>query len=406
MTSPVSPSDSLDAGATRPRLDSVDLLRGLIMVLMALDHTRDFFTNANFDPLDLSRTNAALFMTRWITHFCAPVFTFLAGTGAFLATTRGKTKAQLSWFLLTRGLWLAFLEVTWVRCLGWEFNFDFHSIGVGTLWSIGWSMVVLSALVFLPTWAVTLFGVAMIAIHNAFDWVKPEGLGPLGWLWTVLHVSQSFQPAPGFRFAVGYPLIPWIGVVAAGYGFGELLLLEPTERRKWIFRLGIAITLLFVLLRFTNLYGNSIYGSSRHWSVQKNFLYTIFSFIDCHKYPPSLLFLLMTIGPALVVLSLLDRGTPRLLWPFLVFGRVPLFYYLLHLPLIHALAVLVAYARFGHAKWLFVSPFNPTAPPPDNGFGLPIVYLVWIAVVLVLYPVCRWFAEVKRRRHDPWLSYL
>src|SRR5262245_50322544 len=221
MTSPVSPSDSLDAA--RPRLDSVDLLRGLIMVLMALDHTRDFFTNANFDPLDLSRTNAALFMTRWLTHFCAPVFTFLAGTGAFLASTRGKTKPQLAWFLLSRGLWLAFLEVTWVRCLGWEFNFGFHAIGVGTLWSIGWSMVVLSALVFLPTWAVTLFGVAVIFGHNALDWVKPDQLGPIGWLWQVMHVSGEIRSGGGgFRFGVGYPLIPWIGVVAAGYGFGTI----------------------------------------------------------------------------------------------------------------------------------------------------------------------------------------
>jgi uncharacterized membrane protein len=389
-----------------PRLESVDLLRGLVMVLMALDHVRDFFTNAQFDPLDLTKTTPALFATRWITHFCAPVFTFLAGTGAYLAWTRGKTKGELSWFLFSRGLWLALLEVTWVRCLGWEFNFNFHSIGVGTLWSIGWSMVALSALVFLPTWAVTCFGVAMIAGHNALDWVKPEALGSFGWLWNVLHVSDSFQIAPGFRFAVGYPLVPWIGVVATGYGFGSLLLLEPAERRKWILRIGVALALLFIALRFSNLYGNSIYASSRQWSVQRDWLYTIFSFIDCHKYPPSLLYLLMTLGPALIVLSFLDRGTPRVLRPFLVFGRVPLFYYLLHLPLIHALAVVAAYARFGHAEWLFISPFQPATPPPDNGFGLPIVYVVWISVVLVLYPVCRWFAEVKRRRRDAWLSYL
>jgi uncharacterized membrane protein len=402
----LAPGGPLNAASARPRLDSVDLLRGLIMVLMALDHVRDFFTNAHFDPLNLTQTNPALFMTRWITHFCAPVFTFLAGTGAFLALTRGKTKRQLSWFLLSRGLWLALLEVTWVRCLGWEFNFDYHSIGVATLWSIGWSMVVLSVLVFLPTWAVTVVGVTIIAVHNAFDWVQPENFGSFGWLWTVLHISQSFQPAPGFRFIVGYPLVPWIGVVAAGYGFGQLLLLPPEQRRKWIFRLGAAMTLLFIVLRFTNWYGNSIYGSSRHWSVQKSFLYTIFSFIDCHKYPPSLLYLLMTLGPALIVLSFLDRGTPRVLQPFLVFGRVPLFYYLLHLPLIHGLAVVVAYARFGHAEWLFGNPFNPTVAPPTNGFDLPIIYLIWIAVVLALYPLCRWFAQLKQRRRDAWLSYL
>ncbi len=367
------------------------------MVLMALDHVRDFFTNVPFNPLDLSQTNPALFMTRWITHFCAPIFTFLAGTGAFLATTRGKSKAQLSWFLLTRGLWLALLEVTWIRCLGWNFNFDYHSVGVGTLWSIGWSMVVLSGLVFLPTRLVAAFGVAMIAIHNAFDWVKPESLGPFGWLWTVLHVSRELQPAPGFHFSIGYPLVPWIGVVAAGYGFGPLLQREPSERRRWMLALGVGMTLLFVGLRWSNLYGNPI-----PWSPQKNWLFTIFSFIDCHKYPPSLLYLLMTLGPAFIVLSILDRGTPRWLRPFLVFGRVPLFYYLLHLPLIHSLAVVVAWLRFGRADWLFGS----NTAPADNGFGLPIVYLVWIGLVLVLYPVCRWFVNVKYRRKDAWLSYL
>jgi len=418
MSSPLSPSDSLDSNplraepsspaqnVARPRLDSVDLLRGMIMVLMALDHVRDFFPPSNYDPLDLSKTNAALFLTRWITHFCAPVFTFLAGTGAFLALTRGKSKRELSWFLFSRGLWLAFLEVTWVRCLGWNFDFDFHFVGVGTLWSIGWSMVVLSALVFLPTWAITAFGVIMIAVHNAFDSVGPRSFGTLSWMWKVLHANGSFEWAPGYHVGIGYALIPWMGVVAAGYGFGTLLLLEPVRRRKWLLLLGVAITLAFIALRWTNTYGDSLYGKSHHWSEQKNFLFTVFSFIDVHKYPPSLLYLLMTLGPALIVLALLDRGTPRLLRPILVFGRVPLFYYLLHLPLIHGSAALLAYARFGHADWLFGSPFNWAKAPPGAAFALPVVYAIWIAVVLLLYPVCRWFAEVKRRRRDAWLSYL
>jgi uncharacterized membrane protein len=414
MSSPVSPSDSVDGSPSRatpqnvarPRLDSVDLLRGMIMVLMALDHVRDFFPVGNFDPLDLGKTTPALFLTRWITHFCAPVFTFLAGTGAYLALTRGKGKRELSWFLFSRGLWLAFLEVTWVRCIGWNFDVDFHSIGVATLWSIGWSMVVLSALVFLPTWAVTAFGVTMIAVHNAFDWVEPEAFGSFGWLWKVLHANGSFEWAPGFQFGIGYALIPWMGVVAAGYGFGALFLLEPERRRKALLGLGIGVTLVFVALRWTNTYGDSLYGKSHHWATQENFLFTVFSFIDVHKYPPSLLYLLMTLGPAFIVLGLLNRGTPRVLQPILVFGRVPLFYYLLHLPLIHGLAVLVAYARFGHADWLIGSVFNWRDAPTGSTFSLPMVYLIWIGVVLLLYPVCRWFAEVKRRRRDAWLSYL
>jgi len=388
--------------ANRTRLDSVDLLRGLVMVLMALDHVRDFFTNVPYDPLDLTKTNAALFFTRWITHFCAPVFIFLAGTGAFLSTTRGKTRSELAWFLLTRGLWLAFLEVTYVRCLGWEFNFDFHHVSAAVLWAIGWSMVVLAGLVFLPTWGVAAFGASLIVLHNAFDAIQPEALGPFGWLWIILHRGGPFSLAPGYAFTAAYPLVPWIGVMAAGYAFGPVLLQEPQLRRKWMLRAGVALTLLFVILRWTNLYGNP-----RPWTAQSNHLFTIFSFIDCHKYPPSLLYVLITLGPALVLLSLCDRPTPRLLQPLLIFGRVPLFYYLLHLPLIHGLAVLTAWLRYGRADWLFHSPFaNQSAVvPKDNGFDLPVIYGVWIGVVLLLYPACRWFAGLKGRRRDAWLTY-
>jgi uncharacterized membrane protein len=386
----------------RPRLDSVDLLRGMVMVLMALDHVRDFFTNVAFDPLDLTKTNAALFMTRWITHFCAPVYIFLAGTGAFLAAQRGRTKSDLAWFLLTRGLWLAFLEATYVRWFGWEFGFDFHNVGLAVLWAIGWSMVVLAGLVFLPTRAVAAVGILLIVSHNAFDGIKPANLGPWGWLWTVLHVSGPIQLGPGYQLFIAYPLVPWVGVMAAGYGFGALLFLAPEPRRNWMRGIGGSLILIFIVLRLTNLYGNP-----RPWTAQKDALFTVFAFIDVHKYPPSLLYLLMTLGPALILLSFLDRGTPRVLEPILVFGRVPLFYYLLHLPVIHGLAVVVAYLRYGRAEWLFQNPFVPGKNvPPDNGFGLPIIYLIWMAVVLLLYPVCKWFSELKRRRQESWLSYL
>ena len=376
------------------------------MIIMALDHTRDFFSkDLAFDPTDLGRTFPALFLTRWITHYCAPVFIFLAGTGAFLSTGRGKSRGELSRFLLTRGLWLVLLELTWVRCLGWQFNFDLHFTFGAVIWAIGWSMVALAVLVFLPLRWVTAFGLLMIASHNLFDSVKPESWGSLGWLWKILHSGGMILPAKGYRFAAGYPLVPWIGVMAAGYGFGSLLLREPVERRRWLFGLGATLTLLFILLRAIN-----IYGDPRPWSGQKNSLFTLFSFINCHKYPPSLLYLLMTLGPALLVLAALDRGMFRWLKPLLVFGRVPLFYYLLHLPLIHGLAVLASYWAYGRADWWFANPpEGPDAPilrPADYGYGLPVVYLVWIGVVLVLYPVCRWFAGVKRRRRDPWLSYL
>ena len=376
------------------------------MVIMALDHTRDFFSkDLAFDPSDLDKTYPALFLTRWITHFCAPVFIFLAGTGAFLSVTRGKSTKELSWFLLTRGLWLVLLELTWVRCLGWQFNFDFHfAMGI-VIWAIGWSMVALAGLVFLPLRWVTTLGIVMIACHNLFDYIEPESWGSLGWLWKILHSGGIIVPADGYRFAAGYPLIPWIGVMAAGYGFGALLLREPIERRKWLLGLGALLTALFILLRAIN-----VYGDPDSWSGQKNALFTMFSFLNCHKYPPSLLYLLMTLGPALLALAVLDRRTPRWLKPVLVFGRVPLFYYLLHLPLIHGLAVLASYVQYGQGNWWFANPpEGPSAPslrPSDYGYSLPIVYLVWLGVLLALYPVCRWFAEVKRRRRDPWLSYL
>lgn len=382
-----------------PRLDSVDLLRGLVMVLMALDHTRGFFSNITFNPLDLTQTNPVLFFTRWFTHYCAPTFVFLAGTGAFLSTTRGKTRSELSWFLLTRGLWLVFLEVTVIRWFGWMFNFDLHSVGTGVIWAIGWSMVVLAGLVFLPIRYIGLLGLVMIAGHNAFDFVQPADWGRFRWLWAILHQAEKTEVLPGYNLTTGYPLIPWIGVMAAGYAFGTILLRAPSERRKWLLSLGATASLLFVLIRYSNLYGDP-----NPWVPQNHGMLTLFSFIDCFKYPPSLLYLLMTLGPALVVMSLLDRGTPRFLKPALVFGRVPLFYYVLHLALIHGLAVSFAFVRYGRADGLYGS--SPGPRPDGYGYGLPVVYAVWILVVLILYPLCRWFADLKRRRRDPWLSYL
>lgn len=384
-----------------PRLHSVDLLRGLAMILMALDHTRDFFHQSwmmsGFDPTDLTRTTGPLFITRWVTHFCAPVFVFLAGTGAFLSATRGKSTSELSRFLFVRGLWLILLELTVVR-FGWVFNLDFSFIGVQVIWALGWCMIALAGLVYLPAWIITAIGVTMIAAHNLLDGIQAQDLGAFGWLWNVLHEMGMFQLPSGTMFYIAYPLIPWIGVMAAGYGFGALLLLERDKRRRWLLGLGVALTLIFIILRATN-----AYGDPKPWSAQKNLLFTIFSFVNTEKYPPSLLFLLMTLGPSIASLAFFDREPGRLARPIIVFGRVPLFYYVLHLPLIHLTAVLFAYARYGHAEWLF----NPVLPaPPGYGYSLPVVYLVWLAAVVLLYPLCRWFAEIKRRRRHPWLSYL
>jgi uncharacterized membrane protein len=385
----------------RPRLDSIDLLRGLVMVIMALDHVRDYFHHDAllFDPTDLTKTNPALFFTRWITHFCAPIFVFLAGTGAFLSASRGKTKAELSRFLLTRGLWLIVLELTVVN-LGWSFSLNTQFVGQ-VIWAIGWSMIVLAVLIYLPLWAVTAFGVVMIATHNLFDSVSARELGAFSGLWAVLHSRELTETYGGVHLFTMYPLVPWIGVMAAGYGFGQVFRLERERRQKLMLHLGTELTLLFVILRAIN-----VYGDPHPWSVQKNALFTFLSFINCEKYPPSLLFLLMTLGPAIIALALFERFNRRrnpALHPLVVFGRVPLFYYVIHIPLIHALAIVFAIVKYGPAVSEL---FKSGKPPEDYGYSLPVVYLIWVGVVLALYPVCRWFANAKRRRRDAWLSYL
>lgn len=407
VTAPAKGANLLTAPISHPtRLSSVDTLRGLVMVIMALDHVRLFFSNAYaFDPTDLTQTNAPLFLTRWVTHFCAPVFVFLAGTGAFLSTSRGKTKRELAGFLLTRGLWLILLDLFFVHTFGWWFNFDYHLLYGDVLWALGWSMVVMSGLVFLPMWSITAIGIAMAALHNLFDTLRADSFGSFHWLWAILHTGDILEPRPGFHFVPGYPLVPWIGVMAAGYGFATLLFRSPDKRRSWLLGLGVGLTVAFVVIRATN-----FYGDPNSWTTQKTELFTFFSFINCEKYPPSLLYLLMTLGPTIIAVGLFDRISHPFNRHLVTFGRVPLFFYLLHLIVIHSLAVAFAYARYGHAEWMFKDvtvPSNSVLPYPQGyGYSLVIVYAIWLAVVFVLYPVCRWFAGVKCRRREAWLSYL
>lgn len=388
-------------GSTTPpvwanRLDSVDLLRGLVMVIMALDHVRDYFNGPRFDPLDLTQTTAALFLTRWITHFCAPVFVFLAGAGAFLSVDRGKPKGELSRFLVTRGLWLVALELTVVR-FAWTFHLDYARITIlQVIWAIGWSMVILAGLIHLRLRLIAGFAIVMIAGHNLLDPISPEafgGHGPtsygvLGWLWIVLHVPA----APVF-----YPLIPWVGVMAAGYAFGAILRLEEAERRRTLLALGAALTAAFGLLRWIDGYGDPEY-----WTQQKDGLFTLLSFLNTTKYPPSLLYLLMTLGPAIAALALFERVSGPVARFLVLFGRVPLFFYVLHIYLIHLLVLAFA-ALQGFEVRRFLDLFFLF--PPEWGFSLPMVYLIWAGVVLALYPACRWFAGIKRRNRSGWLSY-
>jgi uncharacterized membrane protein len=381
----------------RLRIESVDVLRGVIMIIMAIDHVRDYFGYPGVNPTNPATTTYAFFFTRWITHFCAPVFFLLTGTGAYLAL-RNKSKSELSRFLFTRGLWLIFLELVVVRCFGWQFNFDYRLLMLIVLWALGWSMIVLSGLVYLPAWAVATFGVVMIATHNLLDSIESDN-----WVWSILHSPNMLMSNAHHTVFVLYPLIPWIGVTAAGYALGQIYGWPSERRRKFLLPLGVAMTAAFVILRAIN-----IYGDPQRWSTQRSAAYTVLSFLNTTKYPPSLLYLLMTLGPALLFLWAVDAGTPRWLRPALIIGKVPMFYYLLHIPLIHLIAIGVCYARYGHIYWMFESPtlFQfPVTPPPGWGYSLPIIYLIWFIVVLTLYPLCRWFAALKQRRSDAWLSY-
>ncbi len=376
-----------------PRLDSVDLLRGLVMVIMALDHVRDFFTNAEFSPTDLSQTSAVLFFTRWITHFCAPVFFFLAGTGAFLSLSRGRSRSELACYLLTRGLCLVILELT-VISFAWTFNVGWPFIELAVIWALGWSMVILAGLVFLPLRAITAIGLLMIFTHNLLDRVNPEDFsepdGTLGWrawLFSVLH----FLNPP-----VIYPLIPWVGVMAVGFAFGAVLPVSGASRLRLIL-LGISLSGAFIILRWANLYGDPA-----PWSFQHSDLFTVMSFLNTTKYPPSMLYLLMTLGPPVVLLALVQNVTNPLSRFLIIFGRVPLFFYILHLYLIHGLALIAGVLTGYDASALLTFPFYF---PPGYGFSLPVVYLIWILVIAALYPICAWFARVKARRTDALLGY-
>ncbi len=389
-----------------PRLASVDVLRGLVMVIMALDHTRDYMTNVPFDPVDVAHTNGILFFTRFITHFCAPVFSFLAGTGAYLATSRGKSIQQVSWFFFTRGLWLILLELTIV-----DFAWTFTPWAAGAvIWILGWSMVCMALIVRLPVRWIAVFGVGMIATHNLLDRVNPASFGKLAPLWILLHSPGPIQITQNFTFLNLYVLIPWVGVMAAGFAFGSLLL-RP-DRRKWILTLGFSMTALFFLLRGFNLYGNGTAGfpfSVGPWSPQPTLSLTVISFFNTLKYPPSLHYLLMTLGPALILLGLLDgvkaeRGLGRVL---VVYGRVPMFYYILHLYLIHIIAIVAALAFHQPAAWLWHGAIFLLPTPPGYGHGLPFIYAMWILAVAILYLPCLWYMEFRRRHRDwNWLSYL
>jgi len=373
------------------RILSIDILRGIIMILMALDHTRDFFYHSTFEPTDIEHASTILFFTRWITHYCAPTFIFLSGASAFLSQGRGKTKREAAFQLLTRGIWLLIIEVTIVR-FGWLFNLNYSRIIFQVIWAIGCSMIVLSALIFLPRPYILAFALLLIFGHDALDGVKAASLGSYGNLWHILHEQGIITYGNGNTIFVIYPLIPWVGVMAAGYCFGALFRMPEQQRNKWLCGIGSSAIALFILLRAINIYGDPF-----PWQVQPLWRRSVLSFLNCNKYPPSLLYLLMTLGPGIAFLPVLERMNGAVGRFFTVYGRVPFFYYILHIYLIHIIAVLFEIKQTGSAT------VNIDIHP---SLSLGMVYVVYAIIILLLYFPCRWFMNVKKNNKKWWLSYL
>jgi uncharacterized membrane protein len=391
------------------RIGSIDLIRGAVMVLMAIDHVRVF------SGLPAGGPTAGIFFTRWITHFCAPAFIFLAGTSIFLYARK---HADVSRYLVIRGLWLIVLELTFLR-VAWTFNFDFrHYEMAGVIWVIGVCMMLMAGLVKLPVTAVGAIGLIVIAAHNLMDQHMGkllEGMdaNPLSGLWKILYVGFFAGPiqfgGDGPNLIVLYSIIPWVGVMAAGYAFGKIAMMPPARRNRLCFAIGLSAIALFLVLR-----GFNLYGDPRPWHVSTQSrngmppMPALFSFLNTTKYPASLSFLLMTLGPIIALIPLVENFSGVVARTITLFGRVPFFYYVLHIPLIHALALVVSKIRLGYVSpWLFANhPMGNPEPPDGYVWSLSLLYLIWAIAIFLLFFACRWFAALKARRKDWWLQYL
>jgi uncharacterized membrane protein len=375
------------------------------MIIMALDHTRDYF-NADaflYDPLDLSKTTVLLFFTRWITHFCAPIFILLAGTSAFISGQR-KTKKELAVFLVKRGLWLIFLELTIVN-FSWFFNIHFTFILLAVIWTLGVCMICLAGLIFLPRKIILIIGIILTAGHNLLDHTHFRGNNFMGVMWGFLHEQEFFNEGR-YNILFAYPLLPWIGVMALGYCLGELFSTgyDANKRKRLLLTIGSCSLLMFIILRCINIYGNLL-----PWTGQPSPVFSFLSFINITKYPPSLDYILLTEGAALIFLAFTENISNGLSKFISVYGRVPMFYYLLHIYLIHLIALIAAV--LSGFQWKAMTSFNTWVTNSQQlkgyGFSLGVVYLVWISVVLLLYPLCKWYDRYKSNHRDKWwLSYL
>jgi len=387
--------------AKKKRFEALDVLRGLTMVIMALDHSRDFLALGQVfsQPLNINLTTLDIFLTRWVTHFAAPTFMFLAGIGLYFASRR-RTKKELAFLAYSRGLWLIFLELTVVGFF-WTFSPDFFTHPkIAVLFAIGVSMICFSFLVYLPKYAIAIIALLLIFGHNAFDAVQAEKLGAFGWIWHLLHEPGTITLF-GIKIRVVYPFIPWIGVMAAGYLFGPVVGFEQERRKKIFLSLGLTLLALGTFLRVSNLYGDPI-----HFDVYNTFSMTIMSFLNVTKYPPSLIYLCFMLGLAMLLMYFFDRPMGKISNILQVYGRVPFFFYILHIPVLHIFGVIVAFYHFGNADWLFGAPVQEG--PNDwtqYQYQLLPTYLGWILVLWLLYYPSKWFGDLKSRRNDWWLSY-
>ncbi len=389
----------------KSRIQSIDLLRGLVMIIMALDHSRDFFhaaTNSGIDPLDFAKTSPILFLTRWITHFCAPVFVFLSGTSIYFVSQR-KTKQEVSQFLLTRGIWLMIMELTIVD-IGWVFNLRFSYVVGAVIWVLGLCMIVLALLIHLPRNILFIVALLIVFGHNLLDPIDAGVTDTLGgFVYSVMHVPHEFKIDEGHRFLLLYPLIPWVGVMALGFIFGELYKssLDAARRKKILLMLGSGCIALFILLRSKDFYGESL-----HWKTQSTGIFTVLSFINVTKYPPSLLYLLMTIGPAMLFLAVTENWRSNIAQVIITYGRVPFFYYLVHIYLLHSIAYILFLTSGHHLSEIIVQ--NNFGSELPSGFGVHLwqTYLLWIGAVVLLYFPCRWYNNYKSTHTNWWLSYL
>jgi uncharacterized membrane protein len=401
MTTTV-PLKTISSATTR--IQSIDFLRGLVMIIMALDHVRDYF-HADaflFNPLDLSKTNTAIFFTRWVTHFCAPIFVFLAGTSAFLVGAR-KSKNELTKFLFTRGLWLIFLELT-VLNFGWFFNIEFPLMVLQVIWALGFGMIALSGAIHLPYKAILVLGIIFVAGHNTLDSIHPDGEGIGAIVFSMLHEFHAFKVGY-FTLFVGYPIIAWTGIMLLGYCFGKLYTpgVSPQSRKQTLRWLGFSIIILFVVIRLIN-----VYGDPRPWSQQSTPLYTFFSFLNVSKYPPSLLYTLVTLGPAMLFLSIAENFTGSVSSIVSSLGRVPLFFYVAHIYLIHIIALGAAFLTgFSLSDMIFNTWVTDSPNLKGYGFSLPVVYLIWIVIMAILLPLCIRYDRYKQaNKANTLLSYL